>query len=72
MRMITSVSERGRSVATFRYISVWMMETAARWTPITPEMEAKVMMGRRTGNMPRWPTRWASVPSSCGSRNSIR
>ena len=46
MRMITSVSERGRSVATFRYISVWMMETAARWTPITPEMEAKVMMGR--------------------------
>jgi hypothetical protein len=46
MRMITSVSERGRSVATFRYISVWMMEAAARWTPITPEMEAKVMMGR--------------------------
>jgi hypothetical protein len=46
MRMITSVSERGRSIATFRYISVWMMETAARWTPITPEMEAKVMMGR--------------------------
>jgi hypothetical protein len=23
-----------------------MMETAARWTPITPEMEAKCMMGR--------------------------
>lgn len=46
MRMITTVSERGRSVATFRYICVWMMETIARWTPITPEMEAKVMMGR--------------------------
>jgi hypothetical protein len=46
MRMINSVSERGRSVATFRYICVWMMETIARWTPITPEMEAKVMMGR--------------------------
>src|SRR3954447_5097956 len=46
MRMITSVSERGRSIATFRYICVWMMETTARWTPITPEMEAKCMMGR--------------------------
>jgi hypothetical protein len=46
MRMITSVSERGRSIATFRYICVWMMETTARWTPVTPEMEAKVMMGR--------------------------
>jgi hypothetical protein len=44
--MITKVSERGRSIATFRYICVWMMETVARWTPITPEMEAKVMMGR--------------------------
>lgn len=46
MRMITSVSERSRSIATFRYICVWMMETVARWTPITPEMEAKCMMGR--------------------------
>jgi len=44
--MIISVSERGRSIATFRYICVWMMETVARWTPITPEMEAKCMMGR--------------------------
>jgi hypothetical protein len=44
--MITKVSERGRSVATFRYVCVWMMETIARWTPTTPEMEAKVMMGR--------------------------
>jgi hypothetical protein len=44
--MITKVSERGRSIATYRYICVWMMETIARWTPITPEMEAKVMMGR--------------------------
>jgi len=44
--MITSVNERGRSISTFRYICVWMMETVARWTPITPEMEAKCMMGR--------------------------
>lgn len=46
MRMITSVSERGRTIATFRYLCIWMMETTARWVPITPEMEAKVMMGR--------------------------
>jgi hypothetical protein len=46
MRMITTVNERGRYIATFRYISVWMMETTARWTPISPEMETKVMLGR--------------------------
>ena len=46
MRMITTVNERGLYVSTFRYISVWMMETTARWTPITPQMEAKVMLGR--------------------------
>jgi len=46
MRMITSVSERCNNIATFRHISVWLMETVARWTPITPEMEAKVMFGR--------------------------
>jgi hypothetical protein len=44
--MINSVNERGRSIATFRYICIYLMETTARWTPITPEMEAKVMMGR--------------------------
>lgn len=46
MRMITTVNERGRYISTFRYISVWMMETTARWTPITPQMEAKVVLGR--------------------------
>ncbi|CAM3110395.1 hypothetical protein SPAN111604_04220 [Sphingomonas antarctica] len=40
-----SVSERCTAVATFRHVSVWLMETAARWTPITAEMEAKVMFG---------------------------
>jgi hypothetical protein len=46
MRMINTVNERCRNIATFRYISVRLMETAARWTPTTPEMEAKVMFGR--------------------------
>jgi hypothetical protein len=44
--MMTSVIERCRAVATFRSVSVRLMETLARWTPTTPEMEAKVMFGR--------------------------
>jgi hypothetical protein len=46
MRKITTVTERCSNIATFRHISVRLMETAARWTPSTPEMEAKVMFGR--------------------------
>ncbi len=45
MKMIT-VGERCQAIATFRFVSVWLMETVARWTPTTPEMEAKVMFGR--------------------------
>jgi len=46
MTILKSVSARADAVGTFRYVSVWLMETAARWTPSTPEMEAKVMFGR--------------------------
>jgi len=46
MRKITSVVERCNTIATFRRISIWLMETTARWTPITPEMEVKVTLGR--------------------------
>jgi|SRR5215475_115429 len=46
MRKITRVDERCRNVATFRHVCVQLMETTARWTPTTPEMEAKVMFGR--------------------------
>src|SRR5438874_2586973 len=44
--MITNVQGRCRAVATFRYVSVSLMETIARWTPSTPEMEVKVLFGR--------------------------
>ena len=44
--MITSVQDRCRAIATFRHISVALMETVARWTPMTPEMEVKVLFGR--------------------------
>lgn len=44
--MSFDVRERGRHVATFRFVFVRLMETAAAWTPTTPEMEAKVLFGR--------------------------
>jgi len=40
-----NVKIRGKAVATFRYIHVDMMETLAQWTPSSPEMEAKLMLG---------------------------
>jgi hypothetical protein len=41
-----SVAERGRALATFRFVQVRLMEIAAAWTPTTPEMEVKVVLGR--------------------------
>lgn len=40
-----SVQDRGRAIATFRHIHVEMMEMLAQWTPTTPEMEVKLMLG---------------------------
>jgi hypothetical protein len=47
------VKERALSIATFRFIHVRLMETAARWTPSTPEMEVKVMLGRHIWDFAR-------------------
>lgn len=44
--MSLPVAERARRIGTFRFLEVRLMETAAAWTPTTPEMEAKVMFGR--------------------------
>ena len=44
--MNASVAERANAVATFRFIEVRLMETIARWTPTTPEMELKILFGR--------------------------
>jgi hypothetical protein len=41
-----SVAERGRFLSTFRFVEVRLMEVAAAWTPTTPEMEVKVVLGR--------------------------
>jgi hypothetical protein len=44
--MSLSVEERGRRIATFRFVEGRLMEIAAGWTPTTPEMEVKVLLGR--------------------------
>lgn len=41
-----TVNDRAYAVATFRFISVRLMEIVARWTPTTPEMEVKIVFGR--------------------------
>jgi hypothetical protein len=41
-----SVAERGRFLSTFRFLEVRLMEMASAWTPTTPEMEAKVLLGQ--------------------------
>jgi hypothetical protein len=44
--MSLSVEKRAENVATFRFVQVFLMETLARWTPATPELEVKVLFGR--------------------------
>lgn len=44
--MNLNVNQRARALATFRHIEVRLMEIAAAWTPTTPEMEVKVLLGR--------------------------
>ena len=41
-----TIRQKADRIGTFRFISVYLMETLARWVPITPELEAKVLFGR--------------------------
>ncbi len=41
-----SVAQKADVVATFRSISVSLMELLAEWTPLTPELEVKLLFGR--------------------------
>jgi hypothetical protein len=41
-----TVKQRAETIGTFRFIHINLMETLARWTPTTPEMEVKVLFGR--------------------------
>ncbi|MBL8997122.1 MAG: hypothetical protein KJZ74_14885 [Gemmatimonadales bacterium] len=44
--MTLNVRERADTIGTLRHISVFAMETLARWVPTTPELEAKIVLGR--------------------------
>ena len=44
--MSLTVAQRAQRIATFRFVEVRLMEIAAAWTPTTPEMEVKVLLGR--------------------------
>ena len=44
--MTFTVRARADAIATFRFISVDLMETLAGWVPTTPELEVKVLFGR--------------------------
>jgi len=44
--MTITVRERADTIGTLRYVSVFAMETLARWVPVTPDLEAKVLFGR--------------------------
>src|SRR2546421_2489618 len=41
-----NVKQRAEAIGTFRFIEVRLMETAAYFVPLTPEMEVKVLLGR--------------------------
>jgi len=45
------VKQRANSVGTLRFISVFLMETLARWVPTTPEMEVKMLLSRHVWRM---------------------
>ena len=46
-----TIRERADAIGTFRFISVNLMETLARWVPLTPELEAKILFGRHIWDM---------------------
>jgi hypothetical protein len=41
-----TISDKADLVGAFRAVSVFLMETLARWTPTAPEFEVKVLFGR--------------------------
>jgi len=44
--MTLTVRERADTIGTLRHVSVFAMETLARWVPTTPDLEAKILFGR--------------------------
>jgi hypothetical protein len=50
---VKTVRERALAIATFRFVEVRLMEIAAAWTPTTPEMEVKVLLGKHIWDFAR-------------------
>ena len=46
-----SVRAKADTVATYRHVAVFLMETLAAWTPTSPEFEAKALFGRHIWDM---------------------
>jgi hypothetical protein len=46
-----NVKQRANVVGTLRFVSVFLMETLARWIPATPEMEVKMLFSRHVWRM---------------------
>jgi hypothetical protein len=44
--MALTIRQKADRIGGFRFVSVYLMETLARWVPATPELEAKVLFGR--------------------------
>ena len=44
--MTLTIRDKADTLGTFRFVSVQLMETLARWVPTTPELEVKTLFGR--------------------------
>ena len=51
MSIKLNVKQRANTVGTLRFLSVFLMETLARWIPTTPEMEVKMLLSRQVWRM---------------------
>ena len=51
MSIKLNVKQRANTVGTLRFVSVFLMETLARWIPTTPEMEVKMLLSRQVWRM---------------------
>jgi hypothetical protein len=74
--MVLTIRQKADRIGGFRFVSVFLMETLARWVPATPELEAKVLfgrhvwvfaqhadqLGRRTGEL-RAPAQYSHAPT---------
>lgn len=51
MSIKLNVKQRANTIGTLRFVSVFLMETLARWIPTTPEMEVKMLLSRQVWRM---------------------